>query len=317
MREYYIRREGDEDASGPFDIDQISSLIEANKLDANAYYYDIETESWLLISSNQELMDTLFPKKRKLTLRTPEVEAEKKRQAEEEAAKVAAAAEAEKQAAEATGDSESDQPESEEGTSASDSEDSPETATTAKEEEPEPKKKKGKKKKGDEEEERKKLEVTKMLALAEGRADDPSGKSPREKQAAVAFIGLRLLALFFLSSILAMAYIEKDLLLTADAIAMAKSPFIIVAVFDAIVLVTLLLQVTEVYPLLRFRAAIGAGFLTLLFASSGDMIPLLSNLLLMAAIYFTSAIIKIRFLIGCGVAGLAGILGYVYAFFLS
>ncbi len=311
MREYYIRREGDEDASGPFDIDQISSLIEANKLDASAYFYDIETESWLPISSNQELMDTLFPKKRKLTLRTEESEAEKKRLEAEEAAKAAAAkAAAEAEAKENAAPDEDGQ----EADAASDDDQAAEDTATEEQvdEEEADSKKKGKE---DAPEKREKLEVTKMLALAEGRADDPSGKSPREKQAAVAFFGLRFLTLFFISSILAMAYIEKDLVLTADAIAMAKSPFLIIAAFDLIVTVTLLLQVTEVYPLLRFRAAIGAGLLSMLFYSSGDTVLLISNLLLMAAIYFSSAIIKIRFLIACGAAGILGILGYAYAFF--
>lgn len=312
MREYYIRREGDEDASGPFDIDQISSLIEANKLDASAYFYDIETESWLPISSNQELMETLFPKKRKLSLRTEESEAEKKRLAEEEAAKAAAAKAAADAAAKADGQTESGEP----GETAEES--NSKEAASEQPAKPEQKNegKKGKKKKADKSDERQKLEVTKMLALAEGRADDPSGKSPREKQAAVAFFGLRFLTVFFIASILAMAWIEKDLILTADAIAMAKSPYLLVAVFDLVITVTLLLQVTEVYPLLRFRAAVGAGLLTMLYYSSGDTILLISNLLLMGAIYFSSAIIKIRFLIACGITGLLGILGYAYVFFL-
>ncbi|MDQ8180600.1 hypothetical protein [Pelagicoccus sp. SDUM812005] len=312
MREYYIRREGDEDASGPFDIDQISSLIEANKLDASAYFYDIETESWLPISSNQELMETLFPKKRKLSLRTEESEAEKKRLAEEEAAKAAAAKAAADAAAKAEGQTETGEP----GETAEES--NSKEAASEQPAKPEQKNegKKGKKKKADKSDERQKLEVTKMLALAEGRADDPSGKSPREKQAAVAFFGLRFLTVFFIASILAMAWIEKDLILTADAIAMAKSPYLLVAVFDLVITVTLLLQVTEVYPLLRFRAAVGAGLLTMLYYSSGDTILLISNLLLMGAIYFSSAIIKIRFLIACGITGLLGILGYAYVFFL-
>lgn len=303
MREYYIRREGDEDASGPFDIDQISSLIEANKLDPTAFFYDIETESWLPISSNQELMDTLFPKKRKLSLRTEESEAEKSKVAEQEAAK-AAAEEIE------TPIDEGEEPSGEEVAA-------DKKAAHKPGEEPEAEKKPESKTKEVATSSRDKLEVTKMLALAEGRANDSSGKTPREKQAAVAFIGLRFLTLFFIGSILAMAYIEKDLIITANAIHMAKSPFILIAVFDLIVLVTLLLQVTEIYPLLRFRAAVGAGLLSMLFYSSGDTTLLVSNLLLMTAIYFGSAIIRIRFLIGCGITGVAGLLGYVYVFFLS
>lgn len=304
MREYYIRREGDEDASGPFDIDQISSLIEADKLDPSAYFYDIETESWLTISSNAELMDTLYPKKRKLTLRTEESIAESKRVAEEEAAQLEEeeAQQAEDKAAE--------------GDEFTDSEENSEQplveAPTKKEAAPDPKKNKELPP-----EQREKLEVTKMLALAEGRSQDSSGKSPREKQAAVAFFALRFLTLFFAVSIAAMAYIEKDLILAANAIAMAKSPYLILAAFDLIVVVTLLLQVTEIYPLLRFRAAIGAGLLSMLFYSSGDTILLVSNLLLMLAIYFCSAIIKIRFLVIFATTGFLGILGYIYAFFLS
>lgn len=313
MREYYIRREGDEDASGPFDIDQISSLIEADKLDPSAYYYDIESESWLLISSNQELMDTLFPKKRKLSLRTAEVEAEQKRQAEEEAAKKAAEAEAAKTEGEADGETEDGEATAETGEKKES--DAKQDSKDAKE-----KKKKDKKdsKKGEDGEQKpEKIDVTRMLALAEGRENDSSGKSPREKQAAVAFFGLRFLTLFFIASILAMVYIEKDLVMTANAIQMAKSPYLLIAAFDLLVLVTLLLQVTEVYPLLRFRAAIGAGLLSMLYFSSGDTILLVSNLFLMIAVYFCSAIIKIRYLIVFGATGLVGILGYVYVFFLT
>lgn len=284
MREYYIRREGDEDSSGPFDIDQISSLMEAGKLDPSAYFYDIESESWAPIANNEELMDTLFPKRRKLSLRTPEVEAERKRLETE-------AAEAAKETAE---NSESD-PDPE----------NPEAKRPAKE-------KSTKLKKEPVPEVREKLEVTRMLALAEGRDEDPDGLTPRERRASIALFGLRFLAICFGFSIFAMLYIEKDLVMTANAIAMAKSPYVLLAVFDLLMLVFLLLQVTSIYPLLRFRAAVGAGLLTMLYLSSGDPLLLLGNLLLMAAIYFCSAMMKLSVLVASVLAGLAGILLYVY-----
>lgn len=306
MREYYIRREGDEDSSGPFDIDQIASLIEAEKLEPSAYFYDIEAENWVQISSNKELMDTLFPQKRKLSLLTPEVEEQRKKE-EEEAKRLAA----EKAAAEAAAEAEG------ENASAADGE-APLADTTPEDKKADEKPKKKKKgKKDPDSEEPEKLEVTRMLALAEGRADDPSGKSPRERQAAVAFFGLRFLTLFFIASIAAMVYIERDLVVAANAIAMAKSPYLIIAAFDLLMTVFLLLQVTEIYPLLRFRAAVGAGLLTILFYAADDPILVLANLLLTGAIYFCSAIIKIRYLIISSVAGVLGILGYVYVFFLK
>ncbi len=63
MREYYIRKEGDEEASGPYNLDQITSLIEAGKLDKEAYVYDIDKEEWIPIEENEELMDILYPQK--------------------------------------------------------------------------------------------------------------------------------------------------------------------------------------------------------------------------------------------------------------
>ena len=294
MREYYIRREGDEDSSGPFDMDQIASLFEADKLDAEAYYYEIESESWEKISSNEEMMNTLFPKKKKLTLRTEDPVEEASPQTEP--SEVEGADEKDSDPAEGA----EQNPEAE-STQAAPSEEKPAEA----------------KKKDDNDGEREKLEVTKMLALAEGRANDPSGKSPREKQAAVAYYGLRAITLYFLASVFAMGFIEKDLIMTANAIEMAKSPYVIIGVFDVIMIVILLLQVTEVYPLLRFRAAIGAGLISMLFYASGDYLLLASNLLLMIAIYFSSSIIKIRYLIAFTVVGVVGAFGYIYSFLLS
>ncbi len=307
MREYYIRREGDEDSSGPYDIDQISSLIEANKLDATAFYYDIETESWLTISSNQEMMDTLFPKKRKLTLRTPEVEAERKRQAEEEAeaarkAKAAEDAAAQTEAGKDDPDAVDDRPTEEANTEATQVEAEPKEKEESEEQQPQ---------------ERERMEVTKMLAMAEGRAHDPSGKTPLEKQAAIAYFGMRLLTVLLIGSLLAMAFIEQDLIKSANAIEMAKSPYMLVAVFDALMTVILLLQVTEVYPLLRFRAAVGAALLSGLFYASGDYLLIAANLMLSIGIYFCSAVLKIRFLVAAGAIGLLGIFAYIYAFLLA
>lgn len=310
MREYYIRREGDEDSSGPFDLDQISSLMEAGKLDTSAYFYDIESETWKPISSNQEMMDTLFPKKQKLSLRTKEVEEQRKQ--EEEAAKAKAAEEAamsaENQNAAASEQESAAAASTEmEGAPAADGNPAPATAAKSSTKK-EPKLKKP------EEPAPEKIEVTRMLAMAEGRADDPTGKSPREKKAAVAYFGLRLLTLFFIGSIASLVYLDWELVMTADAVAMAKSPYLLIAAFDLIVTVVLLLQVTEIYPLVRFRAAIGAGFLSVLFYGSGDDILLVSNLLLMVAIYFASAIVKIRYLLISALMGMIGLFGYIYSF---
>ena len=72
MEEYYIRKEGDEDSRGPFTLDQLSSLVEAEQVDQDTFYYEATTEKWVQISTDQELVATLFPEKKKLKVKPKE-----------------------------------------------------------------------------------------------------------------------------------------------------------------------------------------------------------------------------------------------------
>jgi hypothetical protein len=73
MQEFYIRKEGDEDSRGPFTLEQLASLIEAGQIDRQTFYYDSIAEKWVEIQSNPELVTTLFPTKRKLSVRQKEI----------------------------------------------------------------------------------------------------------------------------------------------------------------------------------------------------------------------------------------------------
>ena len=264
MSEYYIRREGDEDASGPYNMDQITSLVEAGKLDKTAFYYDIEKEEWLPISGNEALMGELYPEKKKLSLRKePEPSEEEK-------------------------------------------------AEQAKKE------KKPKLKKKEKEEEPKGITIEAMLAQAEGReGDDPSGKSPLEKKSFAAFLALRSLTLLSLLSAIVLGVIDLEVLLSANIMEYYKSPYIIVGFIDFIFFVCLLLQVTDIYPLIRFRAAVGAGLFTLLFYATGEPILIIGNLLLMVSFYFGTAVINTSKAVITLVIGSLGILGFAYVLLSS
>ncbi|BET69570.1 hypothetical protein ASA1KI_44880 [Opitutales bacterium ASA1] len=72
MQEYYIRKEGDEDSRGPFTVEQLVSLVEAGQVDRQTFYYDALAEKWVEIQSSAELVATLFPVKKKLTIRQKE-----------------------------------------------------------------------------------------------------------------------------------------------------------------------------------------------------------------------------------------------------
>lgn len=256
MREYYIRKEGDDEASGPYNLDQITSLIEADKLDKEAYVYDINTEEWIPIEECEELMTVLYPQKKKLTLQI-----------------------------------EPEEPE-----------------------EDETKKKKSKKEPEPPElpETKRAVSVQTMLAQAEGRdGDDNSGKSPVEKRAYSAFLGLRFTTLFILGAAATMVFMEWDLVKTANAINMVKSPYIIFAIADLLLGIVLLLQVTEIYPLVRFRAAIGLGTLSVLFVTSGDLWLALANAVLSVSIYFCTATLSTRKVIPFCITGVLGLGGYI------
>lgn len=258
MREYYIRKEGDEEAAGPYNLDQITSLIEAGKLDKEAYVYDIDKEEWIPIEDCEELMTVLFPKKTKLTLQTEPEELE-------------------------------------------DDEDGSGKKKSKKDSEPPelPDAKEG-------------ISVQTMLAQAEGReGDDLSGKSPVEKRAQSAFLGLRFTTLFVLGSAVAMAFLEWDLVKSANAISMVRSPYILFGIADVLLGIVLLLQVTEIYPLVRFRAAIGLGTLSILFFTSGDPLLALTNAVLCVSIYFCTATLNTRKVIPFCVTGVLGLAGYI------
>ena len=252
MCEYYVRKEGDEEASGPYNLDQITSLIEAGKLDKRAYVYDIDKEEWIPIEENGELMDVLFPQKTKLTLRN----------------------EPEKTEAEKASDKKSRRSEL------------------------------GVEKAG--------ISVQRILAQAEGReGDDLIGKSPVEKRAQSAFLGLRFTTLFVLGSTVTMAFLEWDLVKTANAIQMVRSPYILFGIADMLLGIVLLLQVTEIYPLVRFRAAIGLGALTILFFTSGDPLLAIANVVLSVSIYFCTATLNTRKVIPFCITGILSLAGYI------
>ncbi|MEZ5276433.1 MAG: GYF domain-containing protein [Opitutaceae bacterium] len=69
MEEYYIRKEGDEDSRGPFTLDQLSSLVEAEQVDRDTFYYEATSEKWVQISTNEDLVAFLFPERRRLKVK--------------------------------------------------------------------------------------------------------------------------------------------------------------------------------------------------------------------------------------------------------
>jgi len=67
--EYYIRQPDAESARGPFTLDKLVSLAEAEQVNDETLYYIEETEEWAAVTSNEALKREIFPEKKRLLLK--------------------------------------------------------------------------------------------------------------------------------------------------------------------------------------------------------------------------------------------------------
>jgi hypothetical protein len=72
-QEFYIREASENEARGPFNLEQLISLAETGQVTLETLWYDPSIEDWALISTNDELKGTLFPEKRKLRMKAKEI----------------------------------------------------------------------------------------------------------------------------------------------------------------------------------------------------------------------------------------------------
>jgi hypothetical protein len=72
-QEFYIRAATENEARGPFNVEQLLSLADNGQIDATTLFYDATTEQWSPVGGNPEIMALIFPEKKKLKLGTKEV----------------------------------------------------------------------------------------------------------------------------------------------------------------------------------------------------------------------------------------------------
>lgn len=156
-----------------------------------------------------------------------------------------------------------------------------------------------------------------MLAAAEGRTDDTKDKASIEIEAlrAAGIGSWAIVAIFVLSA-------AGELLPAVDAI-MAKDPSKLLlfplsalGALDLFLGVLIGLGMVNLYPLVRFRAALGAGFFGIMFYLQGFHLPLLAAVLGGTGFYFCTITIRLLPVFAAALAGLGG-LGYVSYHLLS
>jgi len=78
-QEYYIREASENEARGPFNIEQLVSLAETGQVTVETLWYDAAIEDWTAIGATEDLKSTLFPEKRKLRMKVKDAAAPARR----------------------------------------------------------------------------------------------------------------------------------------------------------------------------------------------------------------------------------------------
>jgi hypothetical protein len=73
MQKFYIRNEP-ETKAGPFNLDQLTSLLDSGQIDLATLHHDAATEQWATIESNAEMKSLVSPEKRNLKVKAKEHE---------------------------------------------------------------------------------------------------------------------------------------------------------------------------------------------------------------------------------------------------
>lgn len=155
------------------------------------------------------------------------------------------------------------------------------------------------------------INVEQMLAAAEGDTQETKHKTAlkksKDRAASIASAGIGLImiasALIFLFPHLE---VLNSNLNSGTYASIVNYPFLIVGLFDFIMAVFLFLAVTEIYPLIRFRAMIGLGFGLYLGWALGD--PILLGAWLLGSAGMFSATLSGRYstMLACLAIGVVG-----------
>jgi len=152
-----------------------------------------------------------------------------------------------------------------------------------------------------------------LLAGPDGPTEDTRhAKDPAIARGRAAKIGLYACTVFLFIAAASELMPSIDVLIALDVNKILGQPLVFLGAADLILGLLLLLQMVTLYPVVRFRAALGLGFIGFLFWVRGETPPLLAIVAGSAGLYL-STIFTSFFSLGISVGlGLAGMLGFAY-----
>lgn len=157
------------------------------------------------------------------------------------------------------------------------------------------------------------LSVEDMLAAAEGRTAET--RSKRDKTVAMeraARIGrYACIAMLFLS-MAGLLVPSIDEIVSFDIQALASNPFVYFGLFDLGLMAFLLLGEMSLYPVVRFRCALGIGFLGILFWCQGEVVPIATMAAGAIGLYISTIVVNYITLALFSGIGLVGMCAFAY-----
>jgi hypothetical protein len=154
----------------------------------------------------------------------------------------------------------------------------------------------------------KEITVNDMLAAAEGKTADTAGKAdPEIAMMRAAKIGMIGSILSLLLAAAAEILPSTEALTSMDPAKLLAHPLVFFGIVDIFFVVLLGLGMVTIYPIVRFRAALGLGLMGFLFYSQGMSVPLLEAVAGSVGLYFCTVFVS---LIPVSIAALAGIGGF-------
>lgn len=138
------------------------------------------------------------------------------------------------------------------------------------------------------------IAVTDMLAAAEGRTDETKDKrDPEVEMARAAKIGMYGAMLALLLAAVGEALPATEALTAMDLPKLLAQPLAVLGVFDLVLAVLLGLGMSSLYPVVRFRAALGFGLIGFMFYAQGLGLPLMQVAIGSAGLYLCTVFVTL------------------------
>jgi hypothetical protein len=151
------------------------------------------------------------------------------------------------------------------------------------------------------------ITVNDMLDAAEGRTDDTKGKSdPAVDMMRAAKVGMIGAIVTLVAAAAAEILPGTDALISMDPAKLIAQPLVLLGVLDVLFAVLLGLGMTTLYPMVRFRAALGLGLMGFMFFAQGMPTALLAVAAGSAGLYLCTVFVHMIPAILAAAAGVGG-----------